>query len=297
MKILIVAGDGFLGRNIRGFLARNHEVYVTSRTESIDPDMFYMDLEQIGTIRKVLDEIEPEVVISCAGIVDQAQDVNLNSVFTKNLLTEVAHSKKRPTRIIISGSAAEYGYILPENLPVGEVVPLNAQQGYGLSKVREEEVAHQLASQYNLPVVVARIFNPIGVGMHPKFLISNILRQISEFNTGKRDCIELSRFDSRRDYVSVRDIASAFGAIVEGSPRYSVYNIGSGKSTTNQDLVNLILANFKYSSKPHLRETSDIVEPLVAVRADIKRLASDLNWYPQVTLEKTIKEILHAETR
>lgn len=297
MKILIIAGDGFMGRNIAVFLSRRHTVYTTSRIKSLDPRVIYLDLEKPNTISKVLNEVEPEIVINCAGIVDQSKDTDLNVVFTKNLLEAIAGLKKQPKRIIISGSAAEYGYVKPDQIPVSETTPLKALQGYGYSKLKEEEAAHELALNYNLPVVVVRVFNPIGVNMHPKFLVSNILRQIVECSAGTREYIELSRLDSKRDYISVHDIASAFGAIVEGSPRYSVYNIGSGKSTTNGELADIILRRLKLGRKLQLKETSDIIEPLVAIKADIQRLNSDFDWYPQLTLEETIGEIIHAQTR
>lgn len=294
MRILVVAADGFLGTNIKTELAKYHDVYTTSRHEKENEHTFFMDLTSPETIRRVLNIVQPDVIISCAGIVNASEDTDLNVVFTRNLLIEVSKMKTIPRRIIISGSAAEYGNITRDQLPVSETTPLSAHQGYGLSKLKEEETAHYLAMQYNLPVVVVRIFNPIGKGMGSRFLIPNLIKQILEYKKGQRDYIELSRLDSRRDYVSVSDIATAIRAITEGFPSYTTYNIGSGVSTSNEQLLHMLFKNMNLRNLPPVKQTSDIVEPLVAIQADIMRLTDDFKWKPSVKLEDTVREITNA---
>jgi GDP-4-dehydro-6-deoxy-D-mannose reductase len=116
-------------------------------------------------------------------------------------------------------------------------------------------------------------------------------------NAGMVDSIELSRLDSARDYVSVDDIASAFGAIIEGNPTHAVYNIGSGVSTTNGELLDMLVNSYPIKKNIHIKQTSDIVEPLVAIQADIGRLANDFGWKPQTTLNDTVREIVYEQSR
>lgn len=294
MKILILGSNGFIGSKVIEALSADHEVVGTVRiTRTKDRDV-YIDLLKRETIAKALKEIEPEVVINCAGVVDNSEASDANPVFTSNLLEEVLASGLQFKRIIISGSAAEYGVVDEKNIPVNEDAPLNATSGYGLSKLKESALALDFREKHNLPVVVARIFNPIGVGMHPKFIIPGIMRQIVEIKEGRKDVIEVSRLDSKRDYIDVDDIARAIKVLVENTPLQAVYNVGSGKSTSNAELIEMMVKNSRLNSMPTVKETFPEPEPIYAIQADINRIEKEFGWRPQRIIEETIKEVVNA---
>lgn len=294
MKILLLGADGFIGKHVRQALSEEHEVYAATRNPSTDDHEQRVDLEDKQSIVEALKSIQPEAIINCAGVVENSEKSKLNVLFTTNLLEAVKEASLKPKRIIISGSAAEYGVVDMSNIPVSESAPLNANGGYGESKLKEGLTALELAKKYELPVIIARIFNPIGVGMHPRFLIPKMIEQIREFGTGARTIIEVSRLNSKRDYINVKDIATAIKVLVEGEPKETIYNIGSGKSASNGELIELILNNSKLDARPEIVETSAEEEPLVAIQADITRIRTEFNWEPMYTLEQTVKEIIHA---
>jgi len=297
MKILIVGSSGFIGRKVREVLSASHDVYAADRSGTDQGDNYFINLEDVASITKVIGAVKPEVIINCAGVVDSTARVELNGVFTKNLLQAAVDSGLVFKRIVISGSAAEYGVVDASNIPVNEDVPLNAQNVYGLSKVKETSFALAYGAEHNLPVVVARIFNPIGGGMHAKFLISRIIDQINEFKQGKRRALEVSRLDAKRDYIDIKDVALGIKALIENEPQEAVYNIGSGISTSNQELVDLIIDNSDLVDRPLVEQTSPDKEPLVAIQADISRMEREFGWKPQSTLVETVKEIMNVTRR
>lgn len=292
MKILVIGAAGFVGNNVAQGLEDRHEVYRASRKPETK-DNIYIDLLKPETILAALQNVQPDVIIQCAGIVENIEAASENPVFTGNLLDQVVALGTKP-KIIISGSAAEYGLVDPEHIPVSEDTPLKATSIYGLSKIEETKLALKARAEHGLTVVVARIFNPIGVGMQPKFLTSRIMQQIKEIKSGERQAIEVSRLDSKRDYIDVHDLAAAFRALVEGTPEQEAYNIGSGKATTNGELIDLFLAGAELPAQPNIVETMEQPEPLVATQADITRLQQEFGWSPSVTLEVTVKEIVDA---
>jgi nucleoside-diphosphate-sugar epimerase len=227
-------------------------------------------------------------------VVDNSEKAQANPILTSNLLEEILASGITPKRIVISGSAAEYGLVDKENLPVREDAPLNANGGYGLSKKQEVALALEFSQKHNLPVAIARIFNPIGAGMHPKFLVPKLVEQVKAVGAGSRDSIEVNRFDAERDYLNIKDVAAAIAMLVENDPKEQVYNIGSGQATSTGELVELILEEAKPPSRPRLVEASDTPEPLVAVQADISKLHDEFGWSPKYSLQQTIKEIVDA---
>lgn len=293
MKILVLGANGFLGSAVTRALSANHKVIKATRRTSVADGEVYIDLQDKSTILNVLKSLEPDVIVNCAGVVYSGADVELNQVFTKNLLESVVEDGLKAQRIIISGSAAEYGVV--DKLPVSEDAPKQANAGYGLSKAKEVSFALKFAKEHDLPVVVARIFNPIGLRMHAKFLISGLIRQIKELQAGDRQSLEVSRLDSRRDYIHVDDLAKAIQILVEKDPKHDVYNVGSGISTTNQELLDMVLNNSKLKTMPVIVETAHEPEPQVASQADITRIKQEFGWKPTHSLPETVKEIVDAE--
>jgi nucleoside-diphosphate-sugar epimerase len=296
LKVLVFGSTGFWGRNVVAVLvAAGHDVFEANRTTEGKDGTYQVDLLQPVTIGNVLDQVRPDVIINCAGVVDASQSFDNNRIFTTNILDQISAKKMKPRRIVVAGSAAEYGVVRPEDIPVDEDAPLNATSPYGMSKVKESMAALTLGRAYQLPVVVARIFNPIGPGMGPRFLIPRILGQIEEIKQGTRDAIEISRLDAERDCLDVRDAAEAVRAIIEGEPKANVYCIGSGVATTNGQIVKLLLEGSGLPAETPIRETSAEKEPLVATQANIDRIQAEFGWKPVRSIEETIGEIMHAK--
>lgn len=290
MKILVFGADGFIGRNVCDELEKAHEVIRVVRDASLGAKAAVADLLVPNDVKSVINKYRPEVVINCAGVVGGGADVDQNVQFTKNILEQVC-AVGGVDKVIISGSAGEYGKADPGSIPVNEDVPLRADIGYGLSKVKEERFALEFGEEHGINVIVLRIFNPIGENMANKFLLTNLLQQINEFKSGRGSEVRLSRLDAKRDYISVRDIARAFKVIAEGKPRDHVYNVGSGSSITNGKLLELIIQSSKLKFRPEIIEISESPEPLVAVQADIKRISDEFGWRPSESIENLIRGI------
>lgn len=152
----------------------------------------------------------------------------------------------------------------------------------------------ELGQKYGIPVIVTRIFNPIGKGMHERFLIPQIVNQVADYKTGKRTNLEVSRLDSKRDYIAVDDVADAIKVLIEGTPKASIYNIGSGHATSNKELIDVVIHEVGLETIPDVVQTSDKPEQLVAIQADIRRIADEFHWQPKRPIEEVIKEIVDA---
>lgn len=293
MRILILGADGFIGRAVTSAFSKEHDVYTASRDGSDGPKSVKLDLLDKPAIGKTLDSVKPEIIINCAGVVENSDKAKLNIEFTHNLLETASKSGLEFKKIFVSGSASEYGVVSPQDIPVKETTALNPNSIYGQSKAEEVKLALDY-QQAGLPVVVGRIFNPIGVGMHPRFLIPSMLTQLKKFKNGEAKSIEVSRLDSKRDYINVKDVARAIKEISEKDTKYDVYNIGTGQGTSNRELINILAKELKLEKMPSIAETSRQPEQLIANQADITRLRTDLGWQPVCTIEETVKEIVDA---
>jgi nucleoside-diphosphate-sugar epimerase len=293
MRVLITGGEGFIGSAVTEELSHEHEVITTWFGGGLGQPDHQLDLTQLARVRETLARLTPEVIINCAGVVTNDANAKLNELFTSNILRAVDDIGLNMTRVVIMGSASEYGEVKPNELPVAEDTPLRATSLYGISKLSETTFARTFAIEHNIPLVVARIFNPVGLRMPPRLLIPTLQRQAQEIKSGKRFNLEVSRLDSERDYIDVRDVATAIRMILLSTPSYDTYNVGSGKATSTSQLVSMVLRSAGLDATTHVTETRAEKEPTVASRADISRIQSDLGWAPGYSLLEIIKEIFN----
>lgn len=296
MKILIFGADGFVGRNVYNAVQNDKSLEAISASRSGSSD-YAIDLLDRKSIQLVLEAVKPTVIVNCAGIVVNSSDAFNNVEFCRNIFEAVIASKASYKKIIITGSAAEYGVVDDIGRPVKEDDPLRATNDYGTSKIQEVVLAEDYAEKYGLDVTVARIFNPIGPGMAQKFLLTNLLSQIREIQQGKAETITVSRLDSMRDYIDVRDVASAILAFIteDTGKHHIVQNIGSGKATSTKGLIDGILKQVDLDVEPTIIEAQGTPEPSYAAIADISRITAEFGWTPHYELKTTIEDIIHEQ--
>lgn len=291
MRILVFGVSGFVGSHVFDKLKDKHLVFGVARKNISDREnVLVADLTKIDQVEKVIKIAKPEVIITCAGLFGRDQDVNLNKVFTGNIF-KAANKVGGVKRIVISSSAAVYGVVGGGNKPISETCLLSAKSDYAVSKVDEENVSRELGSLYNIEPVIARIFNPIGKGSNPKQLTPNLLKQVNEVGRGRLDTIEVARLDAKRDFIDISDVATAFEVLATKKLKHDTYNIGSGETTTIEELIKIILGVVAPNSEPKLIQTSDSPEPLFASRADTTRLSEEFGWRVARSLNQSIKEM------
>lgn len=295
MRALLLGAGGFIGSAVHEALEHDYEVYAASKEQLDLPNAIEVDLTSPESILHAIERCKPDYIVNCAGIVENTESASLNVIFTRNLLNAILASGLEVKKIVISGSAAEYGTVADSSVPIREDAPIRPVSMYGKAKAQETALALEFGREHNISVVVARIFNPIGLGMKPKFLIPNILQQIEKIKSGGTNEISLSRADSTRDYIHVNDIAGAIKTIIENTDSHGVYNVGSGNGTSNGKLVELLVENCGLTPEPRIIETADEPESPVASIADISRMQSELGWNPLYTIEKTVEEIVDAK--
>jgi nucleoside-diphosphate-sugar epimerase len=81
--------------------------------------------------------------------------------------------------------------------------------------------------------------------------------------------------------------------IVSKEKKSSIYNLGSGKLTSNKKIVTTIA---KYLHKNYILEKPDKKRSpeLNVFWADISKMKKELQWIPQTTIEKGIKKTINS---
>ncbi|WP_172411692.1 NAD-dependent epimerase/dehydratase family protein [Arthrobacter globiformis] len=297
MKTLVIGADGFIGRSFCRVLGPEHEVVVGARTVVKDRGRCqYIDLLQPSSIAAALANVQPDVIVNCAGVMTTPGSAS-NTAMTGNLLQEVLESGLDVHSVVICGSASAYGSVEPDALPVPESHQLRATSLYGRDKVREECLGRLYRYSFGIPVVTARIFNPIGPGMQKRQLLPAICRQLQQWKAGRREHLEVTRLDAARDYHSAVDAARGLAALAYGRPREFAYNIGSGKQTSNAALLQRVFTLAGLDCAPPVRQSCSTPELPLASQADTHTINSEFGWTTAVPLDHSILEVLDESVR
>jgi len=200
----------------------------------------WLDLDLLaddGRLEAELRSASPNLLVNCTGATTgtPADLVRLDVLTTARLLEAITRSGVR-TRLIHLGSAAEYGRGATGE-PVGESACPRPVSPYGIAKLAATQLVVASAAQ-GLEATVLRVFNALGPSMPPDSLPGAALRRLSEAAAGSASRIDMGPLGAVRDFVDVRDIASAAVAACR-APRLDapIVNVGSGVGHTARELV------------------------------------------------------------
>ncbi|MDD2799966.1 MAG: NAD-dependent epimerase/dehydratase family protein [Methylococcales bacterium] len=240
MKTVLVTGaTGALGQAVIAYLHNtgNYQVIATSR-HGDDENIFSLDVSNAKQFSAVINRTKPDLLMHLAATFvndfDEAYAVNVDA--TRHLLNTVQKSGLA-MRILLVGSAAEYGAIRPKENPIREDHALNPVSIYGLSKAWQTQLAGLYASQ-GMDVVVARVFNLNGKGLSERLFIGRLQKQIDEVLAGRKSVIELGPLSATRDYLTLDEAVEQIVAIAEYAVAGRVYHVASGVPITMRELLN-----------------------------------------------------------
>lgn len=247
MKTVLVTGaTGALGKTVIAYLHNTgkYQVMATSR-HGDDETIFSLDVSNSEQFSAVINRIKPDLLLHLAATFvndfDEAYAVNVDA--TRHLLDAVKKSGFN-IRVLLVGSAAEYGAIRPEENPIREDHALNPVSIYGLSKAWQTQFAGLYASQ-GMDVVVARVFNLDGKGLSERLFIGRLKKQIDDVLAGIKSVIELGPLSATRDYLTLDEAAEQILAIAEHGVSGRIYHVASGIPITMRELLNRYLTTYK----------------------------------------------------
>ncbi|MAY06910.1 MAG: hypothetical protein CMO72_07125 [Verrucomicrobiales bacterium] len=247
MNSIITGAFGFSGRYLTQSIS--DEVICVSRSKknktNIDNDNNYLvdcDLLNKTAANNLIKQYQPKTIYHLAGSFTQnfEEDYNSNVITTKNILDAVMQFSPK-SRILLIGSAAEYGLIKFEDCPIKENAQLRPYNSYGLTKIYQKFLMDYYVNQYSLDIVMARPFNIYGKGASPLLFIGNLYKQISLYKSGDISRISLGNLENKRDYIFIEDVIKHYITIMKYGTSGEIYNVASGKATLTKDLLKTIL--------------------------------------------------------
>ena len=308
MKVLVTGASGFVAGHVIDFVraeAPDAELHGVLRHGTIDAARgahvapIHADLEDAASTDAIFDRVEPDRIVHLAAqsSVHRSWEnpqatLGVNVQGLLNIL-EALRKRRLSPRVLVVGSAEEYGAVQAEKLPVVESHPLQPANPYAVSKVAQEFVARQYFLSHGIPVVCTRTFHHTGPGRGEVFAESSFARQIAEIEAGRQPpVLAVGNLDAVRDYTDVRDVVRAYWLLLEKGRAGEIYNVCSGRGVAIgdilQELVDVAAVQVEVRRDPDRMRPSDIP----AIVGNPRKLHRATGWEAAIPLRRTLTDLL-----
>ncbi len=296
MKFLVTGGAGFIGKNIAKLvLKKGHSVDIldnlhVGKKENIEDIIGKINFFQIDTRNK---EDLNKIIKNYDGIFHEAaltsvpesfekpkeyHDVNV--IGTKNIF-EIANREK--IRVVYASSSSIYGNTT--QIPIKENFERKPINPYGQTKLDDEILAEKFEE---LSVIGLRYFNVYGIGQNISYagVITKFLEQIKN----KKPLTINGNGDQIRDFIQVKDIAKANFAAMESNVKKSFFNVGTGISTSINDLAKMMI---ELSNSGHgIIHGPKLEGDIEMSQADTEFIKKSINWNHEIKLKEGLTELI-----
>ena len=204
---------------------------------------FRVDVDDREQVDRAIREAAPDWVFSLAGVAQGNTDLiyRVNLIGSINLLESVKQYAP-DARVVMVGTAAEYGFVEENELPIVEDTPCRPSGHYGISKLAMTQAALCYANQFGLNVSVARPFNIVGPGIPTSLVLGAVLERARRALAEGGEVVTVGNVDTERDFIAVDDVVDAYVSMARSNCRGEVYNICSGEPRRIRDVIELALA-------------------------------------------------------
>lgn len=244
MTILVTGTGGGLGKSLLPFLRSyyNEPVIGSGRNKTDDENYYTCDFTDELAVLELIKTVQPRLIFHLVGsFTGQFElDFQANTLSAKFIFDSLL-SEKLATRVLIFGSAAEYGAVTDADNPISETFPCCPISIYGLSKAYQTDMATYYARTQNLDIVIARVFNLAMSGLSQRLFIGRANAMILAYNNGDIKQLEFGNLNSVRDYIDFENAMKQLLAIAEHGISGEIYNVGSGSPKKMRSLLQEML--------------------------------------------------------
>jgi nucleoside-diphosphate-sugar epimerase len=294
-KVLVSGGAGFVGREVvKQLIFNGYQVTVLDKAEK--PHDFthvkYIKGDIQNAAKCVMATAGQDFVIHLAArpripqsFIDPDSYYDDNVTGTRNMLT--AASAVGIRKFVYASSSSIYGNNPVPHKPFHKPDPLNY---YAMTKLFGEHLCKQYKNMFNLNYNILRFFTVYGDEQpsddNKGLMIAKFYRLAEEGNP-----LTVHGDGSfRRDYIHVSDVAKACIASMESRVKSEVFNIGTGKNVSVNDVID-ILREFFPEVQVELEPKPKGYAP--ETLADISKAKKLLGWKPEIIVEDGIRNLYY----
>lgn len=290
-SILVTGGTGFVGQHLSRLLTRRgYDVTVLGRRPPTELPFgvkrLTLDLQNQSSLEQLPRKWDAVIHLAGASIPSLfigPAPVVFNLEIALNLLDHL-----RDSRVLLVSSCHVYA---PSDARRKEADPILPQGFYGLSKHMVEQLASHFRAR--LDVRIARPFNHLGPGLRPELMVPSLLRRLANFPSGDLSPVIMEGLNSTRDFIDVRDVSSAYLAIIEDECAIGeTFNVCTGRSLTVEDVVTTAMDLLGCRRPVQFIANPNSPDDIPYLVGDPARLHAATGWTPAYGLSDSLSSMI-----
>ncbi len=288
-KIMVTGCSGFIGTHLTkrllesGFQVTGYDLNASSLR---DPNFRLIrgDILDIEKLRESMKGCKSVFHLAAQTKVPDSTknplaDFKTNVEGTFNILSV---AKEYDAKVIYASTSTVYGVA---EMPTKESHPLRSISFYGASKAAGDMYCFAFNSTFGLDTIVLRIFNAYGPG-NAKGVMYDLFKKL-EHDPTHLEIIGTGL--QEKDYIYIDDTVEAFMIAYERGVSGEAYNVGSGTSTTVNEIAEIIFDTLDICPKATYTGESWVGD-VESSLADVSKLKK-LGWNPEVSIKEGIEKL------
>lgn len=286
MRIFVTGGAGFIGKHLTKKLEeQHHSLLLLSQRSLAEINFVEGNLADINKWKVRVEKFKPD---ACVHLAWEALPDYSAATSAKNLrygldlismLTKIGCKK-----FLSAGSCWEYGQQSGKLSEDMAFKPLNA---FTAAKNSLHWLGAEIAKENNMQFIWTRLFYVYGPGQRETSLIPYLINCVKSGKTP-----EIKNPLAKNDFIYVEDVADAISMILKKCKKSAVYNIGSGKATSVQDIIKTVYNNLNLRYKPKYKSFKSNTSSSDNFWGDISKIKREIGWKPKTTIKEGIKRTI-----
>ena len=205
-----------------------------------------------------------------------------------DLITVLEYAKKNKSKIVYASTSSIYNGIKEQK---EDVIP-KVSDYYTEARIAMERIANLYCNLYGMDVSGMRFFSVYGYNERSKKIYANL---ISQFLWAMHDNISPVLYgdgEQKRDFVFIEDLVNALILAAENNKKFNVYNVGTGKNYTLNELVQILNKHLGKNIKPEYIENPMKDTYVYYTLADIKKTEEKIGFKAKISLDEGIDKLI-----
>lgn len=299
---LVTGGAGFIGSHIvealvaRGDSVRVLDNLVTGYLGNLSGvqdriEFIEADIQDKTAVQQAVSGVD--FIFHLAAVVSVPQSMQapeetelVNAIGTLNILQAAkAHNVRR---LVLSSTCAVYGD--EPTLPKVEPMLPHPKSPYAISKLAAEGYCQLFNESFEVETAILRYFNVFGPRQDPSSAYSGVISIFVDRMSQGRIPMIFGDGEQTRDFVFVADVVRA-NVLAAQTPDAAgqIFNIGTGRPTSINQLYNSLAGIFEINGKPNYQppRSGDIIHSY----SRPAKAKSILGWSARVDFEEGLNQL------
>jgi len=296
MKAVVTGGAGFIGSHVVELLLDGgYDVTVIDNFSTGRPDNIAHVADRVRLVQADIaipgdwqqEFVGIDHVFHLAALADIVPSIeNPDTYYRSNVdgtfnVLEAARAASI-AKLVYAASSSCYG--IPDAFPTKESAEIRPQYPYALTKYLGEELVRHWSTVYKLPTISLRLFNVYGTRSRTSGTYGAVFGVFLAQKLARKPLTVVGDGTQTRDFTYVTDVAEAFLAAAKSDVAHGVFNVGSGRTVSINELVSLLGGDVVYIPKRP-------GEP-DCTYADISSITGALTWQPRIAIADGVSKII-----